>query len=1032
MKKLTHLLLFITIGTVCLIDLFAQDNYHRLSGFQNSPFFDEQVLTYNYKNEVKITINAPSPQKFNPERPIIISLFALPNGNTTEQTIGKIMEDGDDWHFDIQHIGAQTRFLRNQQNDINYVTVYLENNLLSWPSWKAKYSNHAEIVKNIVKDIRDIFGKYENSVVLTGHSGGGRFIFSFMDAYTEIPSFIKRISFLDSNYGYEEKYGKKIINWLNSSEDNYLSVIAYNDSVALYNGKPIVSETGGTWYRSRMMKKFMSSYFTFTDSENSEFINYEAINGRVKIFLKKNPMQKILHTIQVERNGYIQGMVSGTAYEGVSYSYYGNRAYSDFIQREIVYLEPLKIPPRSPEAISGSQFMESIKTLSFEAREERILEEISSGNIPNFLRSLTKIESNFIDANGISHSVIYEVMPDYLAIGSDDDFCRIPMGPIAAQKIADLFGASMPTSKLVDNIYVNSKVKLAPKFYTPVGNENEKVAKFILHNNDIENARLASGGNLGELTGGIKKDVIISNKITDPTRTHHVVIYGWHQLNGNPIQPIYNGHIDAYVDYSHGIRLINSQILIDSVITEYKSILTDEVLYKTLSNENGPMERPTYLKLSGLPERPNSFGIINYGSDKLKIIIKNNVEVKSYKIYLSSDGLNFNEPIIANSDNLVLDGLSEDLIYYIKIKSTNIVGDSPYSELLACVPSSNNDLDVLIVNGFDRASNGNTYNFIRQHASAFKENGKSFNSATNDGVLDGIFDLEDYFLVDFILGEESTVDESFSTTEQSLVSNFLKNGGNLFVSGAEIAWDLDHKGSSSDKSFIWNYLKMQYAADAPFSQSGTYYTVNLVPNDFIGSINQFSFDNGTHGTYNVKYPDVVYPKGDAVGFIQYTALNTQNGFAGVIFDGLFPGGSTSGKILALGFPFETIYPESVRNDFMHEAVDFFYSTSSIDNDESSADNLKFNLAQNYPNPFNPSTTIKYSIPVGNGNAHSTTNVGLKIYDILGREVATLVNKEQLPGNYSVEFDASNLTSGIFVYRLQSGSFVASKKMVLVK
>ena len=95
---------------------------------------------------------------------------------------------------------------------------------------------------------------------------------------------------------------------------------------------------------------------------------------------------------------------------------------------------------------------------------------------------------------------------------------------------------------------------------------------------------------------------------------------------------------------------------------------------------------------------------------------------------------------------------------------------------------------------------------------------------------------------------------------------------------------------------------------------------------------------------------------------------------------------------------------------------------------------KYELYQNYPNPFNPSTTIKYSIPsiVGNGHAHSATNVSLKIYDILGREVATLVSEQQKAGNYEVHFDASNLTSGIYYYQLKTNSYIRSKKMVLIK
>ncbi len=97
-------------------------------------------------------------------------------------------------------------------------------------------------------------------------------------------------------------------------------------------------------------------------------------------------------------------------------------------------------------------------------------------------------------------------------------------------------------------------------------------------------------------------------------------------------------------------------------------------------------------------------------------------------------------------------------------------------------------------------------------------------------------------------------------------------------------------------------------------------------------------------------------------------------------------------------------------------------------------NYKFELSQNYPNPFNPTTTIKYYIPkfVKTQNLASQQWVTLKIFDILGREVATLVNENQKSGAYEVDFDASYLTSGIYFYKLQSGSFVESKKMILMK
>lgn len=83
------------------------------------------------------------------------------------------------------------------------------------------------------------------------------------------------------------------------------------------------------------------------------------------------------------------------------------------------------------------------------------------------------------------------------------------------------------------------------------------------------------------------------------------------------------------------------------------------------------------------------------------------------------------------------------------------------------------------------------------------------------------------------------------------------------------------------------------------------------------------------------------------------------------------------------------------------------------------------LSQNYPNPFNPTTVINYQLPVSG-------KVTLKVYDLLGRELATLVNDRENAGSYSVKFDGSRLASGIYFYRLQAGSFSQTKKLMLVK
>jgi hypothetical protein len=88
------------------------------------------------------------------------------------------------------------------------------------------------------------------------------------------------------------------------------------------------------------------------------------------------------------------------------------------------------------------------------------------------------------------------------------------------------------------------------------------------------------------------------------------------------------------------------------------------------------------------------------------------------------------------------------------------------------------------------------------------------------------------------------------------------------------------------------------------------------------------------------------------------------------------------------------------------------------------------LYQNYPNPFNPSTIVRYDIPVHkSGNSRTR----LVLYDLLGREVATLVDSQnQMPGRYSIEFNAQRLASGVYFYRLQTGEFVQTKKFVLLR
>lgn len=126
------------------------------------------------------------------------------------------------------------------------------------------------------------------------------------------------------------------------------------------------------------------------------------------------------------------------------------------------------------------------------------------------------------------------------------------------------------------------------------------------------------------------------------------------------------------------------------------------------------------------------------------------------------------------------------------------------------------------------------------------------------------------------------------------------------------------------------------------------------------------------------------------------------------------------------------YELGVEGLFTSDLSPFVYYSKAVDltlttdlNDEINDKDFSYELSQNYPNPFNPSTTIKYALP-------SEAKVTLKVYDMLGQEVAELVNEVQNEGSYNVTFDASNLASGVYAYELNAGNFVSTKKMMLIK
>ena len=266
----------------------------------------------------------------------------------------------------------------------------------------------------------------------------------------------------------------------------------------------------------------------------------------------------------------------------------------------------LPLPPRPEGAMSGSQLKTHLESMSLQEREEAIYLEVSKGNVPDFLRHLAPVTvTEKID--GEDHTATYDVTPDYLALGSNDDYFLMPMTPILAQRLADLLQCNLPTRKMVDDIWSAASVKFSPSPIPP-SPKMTTIPVFYDHNQTVWQMRqdVLEDHPLGELCSGHKKDVVVTPLLA--SKPGKVAIYGWHYTSGTPIQPLYLGHADFYADYSHGIRIVDLSLKVDGTDKTIPQVLADPDLSSLLSDE-GAFSNPRY----PIPE-PEPENLVTNGS----------------------------------------------------------------------------------------------------------------------------------------------------------------------------------------------------------------------------------------------------------------------------------------------------------------------------------------------------------------------------------------------------------------------------------
>ncbi len=431
------------------------------------------------------------------------------------------------------------------------------------------------------------------------------------------------------------------------------------------------------------------------------------------------------------------------------------------------------------------------------------------------------------------------------------------------------------------------------------------------------------------------------------------------------------------------------------------------------------------------PAPPTLLSVLNDTTNRITLRWAQNTDadLRGYRIYFSLNGttwtLKDNESVLDRAMTSKSYPVTAPSTIYFRLAAVDSASPpnvSNYGDVYG-VRFNTSQTKTLIVDGFSRTESSGSWH-EPSHAFAMTHGMSTpydFSTCTNEEVIAGRVNLQDFHVVVWMLGDESTNDQTFDPTEQVLVKSYLRNGGKLFVSGSEIAYDLDRASgpTQEDRDFLHEFLKARYAGDdaAEYSVVGAASTIFDGINLRYGVVSEGS-------PYEEDWPDFITPEGGASVLLHYGSAGNSV-YAGVGFRGMFSGGTRVGGVVFAAFPFETITTKANRDSLMQRVYRYFDVTNDVKEIAAKGIPGQTKLFQNYPNPFNPVTNFQFSID----NSQLTI---LKVFDVLGREVATIVNEQLKPGTYNRVFDATRLASGIYLYRLTNGTFAETKSMVLLR
>ncbi len=263
---------------------------------------------------------------------------------------------------------------------------------------------------------------------------------------------------------------------------------------------------------------------------------------------------------------------------------FSSLAFSDFTAMERL----LGLPERSKDALSGSEFIQKIKNTPERFREKMVVDEVLSGNIPDFQRRLVPIERVIQSGAFRGKTMRYWVLPDYLAVGSNEDFVRVPLNLSSIKILLQKLNLSIPTTVMVNDIYQQAQVKLYPA-PLPSSREMSSVQYIQRHHQLVQSQLKKTEWKPGMLVAGHKKDVVQSLRLL--TKPQAVAIYGWHTTDKDPIQPLSTVHGIEYADYSHGVRFVSNIVEVNNKVVDLRDVLSQKLSETMASDHRGSKPR---------------------------------------------------------------------------------------------------------------------------------------------------------------------------------------------------------------------------------------------------------------------------------------------------------------------------------------------------------------------------------------------------------------------------------------------------------